>query len=260
MKITIYDGNNWFRRRIETDMEGKAVSSCFFEVQNSPSFPIVVWDGFNSRKKRKEIYPEYKASRKAAGESIYDSQDMLAKLLEFGKGLSIRIPEFEADDVIAYLARRYGDAGHEIFIESNDGDLAQLGFPLATSKNHGPPQWIALNKTLVGDSSDNIPGAKGFGKGTWEKLSEQDMQTLSAIVVSYINETEERVLEQLDTVQPLSKTVKNWMVKKDNRQLLLDFYKIINFIPVPEDLIEEHTKVGLKRPELATPILKEYML
>ena len=77
MKYKIYDANNWFRRRIETDITGKPVSTCFYEVQNDPSFPIIVWDGMYARKKRQEIFPDYKSKRVAAGENIYESQKFL---------------------------------------------------------------------------------------------------------------------------------------------------------------------------------------
>lgn len=259
MKIVIYDGNNWFRRRIETDLTGNAVSNCFFEVQNHPAFPIIVWDGFNSRKKRKELYPEYKNHRIKAGESIYESQKMLADCLKLGKGVCISIAEYEADDIIGHLARKYQKEGHDVFIESNDEDFRQLGIPQAKSKFKEEPKWTVLYKTLVGDSSDNIKGAKGFGGGTWERLTEENKTLLNAVVVSYINESEDRIAEVLEPL-PLPKGVKNWMQLKENREQLLIYNKIVNFLPVSEQEITDNTTTNANKPELAYPIFKEFMI
>jgi len=250
MKITIYDGNNWFRRRIETDLSGTPVSTCFFEVQHQVGFPIIVWDGFNSRKKRKELYPEYKNHRKKAGESIYESQKTLADCLKLGKGVSISIPEYEADDIIAHLAKKYQAEGHEVFIESNDEDFRQLNIPIAKSKFKEEPEWCVLYKTMVGDPSDNIKGAKGFGQGTWDKLTDENKQVLQTYIEGKIP------LEEL----PLPTGVKNWMALDENWEQLVIYNKIVNFLDVPEDLIEKHTTVHAETPELAYPVFKEFMI
>ena len=259
MKITLYDGNNWFRRRIESDITGRVISNCFYEVQNSPSFPIVIWDGYGALKSRREIFPDYKVSRNPAGESIYASQNTLAEVLKFGKGLSIKLDGFEADDVIAYFARKRIAEGHEVFIDSNDADLSQLGCKMARKEFPIPPHWITLYKTLVGDPSDNIKGVKGFGKGTWEKLTNDNMLLLQAIVCSYVNESEERVLEHLTTL-PLPKSAINWMKNKENRQLLTKYYKIVNFMPVTEAQINGAVTTNVNQPHLAQPIFEEFMI
>lgn len=259
MKIILFDGSNWFRRRIETDITGRVVSNCFYEIQNTLGFPIIIWDGFNALERRRKIYPEYKQSRKPAGESIYESQDLLRKVLTLGKGVSIRVEGYEADDVIAHIARQYTGQGYDVFIESNDADLAQLGLPMARGEFHVPPHWIALYKTVVGDPSDNIKGAKGFGRGTWEKFEEKDLQLLEAVVCSYVNESEERVGQHLDKL-PLPKAVNTWMRSKENRKHLLNLHRIVKFMAVPQSLIDDNTQIGMNKPNLAEQIFKEYMI
>jgi 5'-3' exonuclease len=137
---------------------------------------IFVADGINSRKKRKEIYPEYKGNRKAPIDiSIYDGLNFFKELLKEAPPnvLFVELPETEADDIIACLCKNLPKPLHVL---SNDSDLIQLtqieGVTcLATSDVE--PRWIRLYKTLVGDPSDNIPGVKGFGKKAWEGLSDR---------------------------------------------------------------------------------------
>lgn len=258
MEITIYDGNNWFRRRAETDYTGKPVSTCFYEIQNSPRFPIVVWDGFNGNAARRKIYPEYKRGRTPPGDDFFASQDLLKKVLGFSKAVQCEIPEFEADDVVAHLVERYREYA-DIFIESNDKDFLQLGVPMARSSIEVPSKWITFYKTMVGDTSDNIKGAVGFGDGGWNKLSERDRIQLRAIILNYINEPEDKVRAKLETV-PLTKRVVNWMVEKENREQLVKYYKIVNFLGLPNEFVDEHMEQGKDRPDLAQPIFERFML
>lgn len=259
MKITLIDGNNWFRRRIEADLTGKPVSTCFYEVQQMINYPIIVWDGYKALSSRRKIYPDYKVSRKQAGESIYASQDTLKKVLKFGKGVSIEIEGTEADDIIAHLAHKY-NKDHDLYIESNDADFAQLGLPMSRNQFHVDPEWVVLYKTLVGDPSDNIPGAKGLGKGIFAKLTSQDKLHLEAIVCSHINENEGTVRQRLEAIEALPAGVVKWMTSKENRENLLNMHRIIKFIPLSDEVVSKNTYTNLNKPELAQPIFEEFML
>ena len=261
MKITIIDGNNWYRRRASTDAMGRPVSNCFYEVQMMSSYPIIVWDGYNSLEARRKIYSGYKLKTEAEklagqGEDIFASMNLLKDVLQLGKGLSIEVPNFEADDVIAHLARKYDN----VLIESNDADFLQLGIPTTYKALDVDPKWITLYKCCVGDSSDKIKGITGLGKGTFAKLSEQDKLTLEAIICSYKNEPSDKVISRLEQIESLPKRVITWLSDKDNRKQVLDYYKIVNFLPVPSELIDKHTIVNSETPELAEPIFKDYML
>ena len=99
---------------------------------------------------------------------------------------SIRIPGYEADDIIGTLALKGSKAGFRVVIVSGDKDMMQLVSPevqmLDTMKN----KWIGINEVkekfgvppekvievmgLMGDSSDNIPGVKGVGPKTATEL------------------------------------------------------------------------------------------
>lgn len=256
-KMILVDGNNWFRRRAEIDIVGQPVRSCYNEIQRMTGLVFCIWDGFKSLEKRRAIVPEYKVHRKTPGESIYENQDLLKKVLKLSKAINIQVNGVEGDDVIAHLAFKYREK-YDVFIQSNDLDLYQLGCTMDRQKFPDKPHWIKLYKTMVGDPSDNIKGAAGFGKGGWEKLTDHDKQTLEAIITSGWGLTEGEVLEK---VKPfLSPKVANWIALKPNLDLLVKYYKIVGFLPVSDKDVEDNMIVGINRPDLAEPIFKEFML
>jgi len=136
---------------------------------------------------RKIRYPEYKANREEAEPAVHEAHkasfDAVKNLLHSLGIPQCYNPNTEADDVIAYLAKRL--PGSKL-IYTVDGDLTQLidddtavflkGDPVEgfTHKDiFVEPKHVALFKSLCGDSSDHIKGVKGFGPATWLKLCEQ---------------------------------------------------------------------------------------
>lgn len=221
--LFIVDGNNWFRRRIEVERIGNPLRRCFLELQNRPEdIVMVVWDGKYATKARKVIYPAYKATRRPPMESIFEAQDLLKSALAHSRCLSMEIEGYEADDVIAYLVKRY-EPTHDILIESNDADFAQLGVKMTRQEFPIPAGAVTLYKTLVGDPSDNIPGVPGFGKGAWENLDIQEANYLRAalntgeIDIKYV--TNPKILKFLEA---------------GGFETLKTYWKVVNFLPIPE--------------------------
>jgi len=136
---------------------------------------------------RDAVYSEYKANRKET-EPELRAQLKAAPELPAAVGLkAVVLPGYEADDLIAALARRFAAAGHEVVIATGDKDAAQLvggGVRLwdgASASFSGPeevlakfgvgPERIADYLALTGDSSDNVPGVAGIGpKGALKLL------------------------------------------------------------------------------------------
>ncbi len=103
-------------------------------------------------------------------------------------GLTVlEVPGFEADDLIAALARRAPDAGFKVEVASSDKDLFQLvedgrvavWHPVkemlldakgVTEEFGVPPNRVLDVLALMGDSSDNIPGVKGIGEKSAREL------------------------------------------------------------------------------------------
>ena len=139
---------------------------------------------------RHEIYPAYKANRDATPEDIKIAVPYIKRLLEAYRIPIIEIQGFEADDVIGTLARKGAEAGYTTFMMTPDKDFAQLVtdnvFMYRPGRSGGDaeiwgkkeivreygvePHQITDLLGLMGDSSDNIPGAPGIGPKTACKL------------------------------------------------------------------------------------------
>src|SRR2546422_3766886 len=107
---------------------------------------------------------------------------LVRRVLEALRVPAIGFPGYEADDVIATLARRARAQGWEVVIVSGDKDLMQLvvdgircydwmyekGYgPAEVQEKWGvPPQQVADLLALTGDKIDNIPGVPGVGEKT----------------------------------------------------------------------------------------------
>jgi len=147
----------------------------------APKDIIAVHEGGNAR--RQDILPEYKAQRKPLDEAVEAEINRLtnmAKNLLAGLGVTqVRVPNVEADDVIAWLTQRIEPF---TIVETVDQDLIQLITDKIVVKIRGevvqdmkgvPPHLVALQKSIVGDSSDNYSGVKGLGAKAWDKMVEE---------------------------------------------------------------------------------------
>ena len=151
---------------------------------------------FDSKKPsfRKKIFPDYKANRGEMPEDLALQAPYLKEMMKFLCISLMERPGFEADDLVASLAKhwleRYSPkAGLEVYIVSGDKDFAQLVgdqvFLYDTMKEKiydskaVKEKWGVWPKqmldylSLTGDSSDNIPGAKGIGPKSAAALLEQ---------------------------------------------------------------------------------------
>jgi DNA polymerase-1 len=139
---------------------------------------------------RSEIYPAYKANRDATPEDIKVAVPYIKRLLDAFRIPVIEVPGFEADDVIGTLARKAAGHGYRAFMMTPDKDFAQLVTDNVVMYRPGrsggeaeiwgreeivreygvPPENITDLLGLMGDTSDNIPGAPGIGPKTACKL------------------------------------------------------------------------------------------
>ena len=159
-----------------------------------PEYIAVAWDKSKTNiRRRREIYPDYKANRKPAPPDFYAQIPYLMELLEAFHIPLYEFDDYEADDIIGTLARKAQAAGVRAEIISGDLDMLQIvdehikmyqlkrGFSdvsafdiTAVEERYGlkKDQFLDL-KSLKGDSSDNIPGVPGIGeKGAVKLLQE----------------------------------------------------------------------------------------
>jgi DNA polymerase-1 len=135
---------------------------------------------------RSEIYPEYKAHRPPPPDNLLLQLPEIRKLLEAMRVPLVSIEGYEADDVLATLARAAEQRGLEVFICTSDKDCRQLIddrirlFSLRKRQIFGrdellaewgiKPEQVVDLQALVGDSTDNVPGVPGIGEKTAAKL------------------------------------------------------------------------------------------
>ena len=159
-----------------------------------PDYVCVAWDKPKTNiRKRLEIYPAYKAGRKPAPADFYAQIPILHELLEaFGWPL-YELDDYEADDIMATLAKKASEQGIEACLITSDLDALQAINPLvhvyalkkgltnidlfkpeSFQEKYGirVDQFLDL-KALKGDSSDNIPGVPGIGEKTAVQLLQQ---------------------------------------------------------------------------------------
>src|SRR5664279_892385 len=140
---------------------------------------------------RHEMFTGYKANRDETPEDIKKAVPYIKRLLDAYKIPVIDYPGFEADDIIGTLARKASERGFTTYMVTPDKDFAQLVagnvFMLKPSRSGNEsilwgvedvqkefcvqrPEQVIDVLALMGDTSDNIPGAPGVGPKTAMKL------------------------------------------------------------------------------------------
>ena len=167
---------------------------------------------FDSKEKtfRHDIYADYKSNRDAPPEDLAKQFPYFEPLVDAFNISSIRIPGFEADDIIGTLAVQGSKAGYRVVIVSGDKDMMQLVGPEITMLDTMKNKWIGVKEVeekfgvppekvievmgLMGDSSDHIPGVKGVGPKTATEL----IQKYGSIEELYkrIDEIEKKKLKE----------------------------------------------------------------
>lgn len=143
---------------------------------------------------RSDLYPEYKANRSEPPDDLKPQAERCVRILETLGVPVIGMEGYEADDVIATIARRIGEEtpGVRVRIVSKDKDLQQLLTPtddtmggvemfdvhtdehidvakLLRDKGVTPEQVVDM-LALMGDTVDNVPGVPGIGHKTAAQL------------------------------------------------------------------------------------------
>jgi len=156
---------------------------CEFLEHTESRHIAVAFDESLSTSFRNEIYPDYKANRDPAPVDL-ERQFGWCKDLTRCLGLPVYVHDrYEADDLIASLARYWRRRGHPVCVVTGDKDLAQLvdgpedawwDFARNNRLDLGGvearfgvrPGQIADYLALTGDPIDNIPGVPGVGPKT----------------------------------------------------------------------------------------------
>ena len=158
-----------------------------------PTRVVVIWDGKGGSGNRQNIDPNYKAQRATSRIThwgLYDTKEQetealigqLYRVQDYLECLPVQqigIEKLEADDIIAYLAKRASSSNKKVTIVSSDKDFFQLiddnisiyapiKKKVFTKENVVEelkvlPENYNIVKALLGDNSDNLRGIKGLG-------------------------------------------------------------------------------------------------
>jgi DNA polymerase-1 len=176
--------------------------------QENPDYLAVAFDS-GKPTFRHQVYPLYKATRQKMPVEMKQQLPRIYQMLEVLKIKVLEIENYEADDVIGSLANQLASQGIDTFIVTGDKDFLQLVheklkiYDLKTGskdnaiidekdveKKYGiPPNKLVDLFALMGDKSDNIPGARGIGEKT-------------ALILMHQFGNLEKLLENIDKVRP----------------------------------------------------------
>ena len=159
--------------------------------EHAPDYLAVVFDT-KEPTFRDKLFDKYKAKRPPMPEDLSVQLPYVRRMCEAMRLPILEFPGFEADDVIGALAKQAAKKGLEVSIVTSDKDMMQLVggnvhvLRPGAGPNKGdlvvdeakveelmgvPPEKVADVMALMGDSIDNIPGAKGIGeKGARELI------------------------------------------------------------------------------------------
>jgi DNA polymerase-1 len=225
---------------------------------------IVVFDA-KAPSFRHEAYEGYKAGRAPTPEDFPRQLALIRELVDLLGLVRLEVPGYEADDVLASLAKKAEKEGYEVRILTADKDLYQLlsdrihvlhpeGYLITPAwlwEKYGlrPDQW-ADYRALTGDESDNLPGVKGIGEKTARKLLEEWGSL-------------ERLLKNLDRLKPAIR--EKILAHMDDLKLSWDLAKVRTDLPLEVDFAKrrepdrERLRAFLERLEFGS-LLHEFGL
>ena len=276
-KITLVDGNSlMFRAYFATAYTGNLMqnkkglyTNALFGFTNMMTKILERADylfvAFDKGKKtfRHQQYSDYKGGRKALPDELRVQIPYIKKYLDVLGIKHDETDDFEADDLIASMARYAVSLGYKVEVISGDKDLLQLVSDDITvymtksgvkdldeytpsnfkEKMNITPSQVIDYKGLVGDNSDNLPGIKGVGPKTACSLLEK-YTTLEGIY-EHIDELKEKqrllflenklqalkckYLATLRFDATLSYSIDELKVDDSYNEELIEFYKEVEF-------------------------------
>jgi DNA polymerase-1 len=163
--------------------------------EDKPTHLAVVFDK-SEKTFRTTMYPDYKAHRPDPPDDLIPQFKFIREAVQAFDLPCLEQNGFEADDLIATYARLASEAGAKTSIVSSDKDLMQLvsdnvtmydtmkdktiGRAEVIEKFGVPPEKVIEVQSLIGDSTDNVPGVPGIGVKTAAQLIGEygDLETL----------------------------------------------------------------------------------
>ena len=275
-KLILIDGHSILNRAFYgvpdlTNAEGIHTNAMYgflnilfkFLDEEKPDYITVAFD-LSAPTFRHKAFDGYKGTRKPMQPELKQQVPLMKELL---KSMNITVVEqegYEADDILGTIAKESAAKGIDVSIVSGDRDLLQLAdehikiripktkkgvtevedyYPSDVFELYGvtPHEFIDV-KALMGDTSDNIPGAPGVGP-----------KTASAIIQKY--HSLDNVFEHLCELKPPK--AKTSITENIDQIKMSRFLSEIK-IDVPIDYKVEDSKAGDFFNENSYELFKKY--
>ncbi|GIW89909.1 MAG: DNA polymerase I [Pirellulaceae bacterium] len=149
--------------------------------KHHPEYLVCVLD-YSDVTFRNDILPSYKMHRPPMPENLRSQLEGIDRLLEAMGIVKLCVPNYEADDILATVARQVIEAGGQCVLVTSDKDCWQLVRPgvrlyrIRTGELLDAedlrrlwgitPEQVVDFQALVGDSTDGIPGVPTVGQKT----------------------------------------------------------------------------------------------
>lgn len=193
---------------------------------------------------RHQMYDAYKGTRKGMPEELAEQMPVIKELLTALIVPILELEGYEADDILGTVATE--NTKHDIFtyILTGDKDSFQLISDMTSiiipttrfgkteysvytpallkEKQNIEPYQVVHIKSLMGDSSDNIPGVKGIGE-----------KTAYSLIEKYT--TLDQIYEQIDTLEVTPKIKEKLVNDRDMAFLSKDLATIDTKVPISID-------------------------
>lgn len=204
-----------------------AIKGFLYRLKNlreifNPDYIVIARDLGRATTFRRELYPEYKGTRKPTENSMVFQVNTTARLLALMGYPVIGNERYEADDIIGMCSKLAEELNMDVIIVSADKDLYQLISPsvkiwsfkvneiidqryMMDCYGLTPSQWVDL-KILQGDRSDNIPGIPGIGTKTAMELMRGfgSIQGIYNNIQKLSNSIQEKLKDNKDSI-PLTR-------------------------------------------------------
>jgi DNA polymerase-1 len=186
------------------------------DLRLNPSVTHVVFVFDIGESFRHQLYSDYKAHRDPMPEKLQEQMPDIEEILTASGAPILKIPGYEADDVLATLAKQGYAAGMQVRLCTKDKDIDQLlneqvntwdpgkdilrgPAELLQEKGITPAQVIDY-LCMVGDSADNVPGINGVGPKNATKLLQQ-YGTLASVLANS-DQLKGKQRENVDAFKP----------------------------------------------------------
>jgi len=288
-RIYLIDGSSYIYRayyaiRQLSNSRGMATNAVFgftnmlLKVvrEERPDHLAVVFDA-KGPSFRKDIYPQYKANRSAMPEDLQSQIPLIKQVVRAFKMPALELAGYEADDIIATLARRFAERGMEVTVVTGDKDLMQIvneqvrlldtmkdqvtGLAEVAQRFGGAPDKVVEVQSLAGDSSDNVPGVPGIGEKTARDLILQfgTLENLLANIDQVSGKKRQenlrqfadqaRLSRQLVTLVddlPLAVNYDNFSLDEPDREALTALFKELEFHKLLQEFSSDERASGEK--------------